>query len=138
MSVVEFSWLNAFVGGTFIGFAAVAMMVTIGKIAGISGIFSEILKQGSILSWQWAFIGGLLLSGFVVHWLYQPIPIEIESHTPMLILAGLMVGFGTRLGSGCTTGHGICGVSLFSPRSLTSTAVFTGVGILTVFLVSIF
>jgi len=132
MNVVEFSWPTALLGGALIGLAAVIMMATIGKIAGISGIFSSTLKPTSALPWQWAFISGLLVSGLLVHWLYRPIPLQIESHTLVLIVAGLLVGFGTRLGNGCTSGHGVCGVSRFSPRSLVATAVFVGVGILTV------
>lgn len=137
MSIVEFSWSTAFTGGMLIGFAAVVLMVTNGRIAGISGIVSNILSPASASPWQWAFVAGLLASGFLVHFLYAPIPIVIESNTPLLIVAGLLVGFGTRLGSGCTSGHGVCGIARLSPRGLVATAVFISMGILTVFLMSL-
>lgn len=136
MSIVEFSWTTALTGGLLIGLAAVTMMGTIGKIAGISGIFSSVLRPRSARSWQWAFVGGLFLSGLMIHWLYAPISIDLAANTPTLIIAGLLVGFGTRLGNGCTSGHGVCGISRFSPRSLTATAVFMGIGMLTVFVMS--
>lgn len=134
MSMVAVSWPAAITGGVLIGLAAITLMATIGKIAGISSIFASTLKPVSALPWQWAFIGGLLLSGLAVHWLYRPITVQIESHTAVLVIAGLLVGFGTRLGNGCTSGHGVCGVSRLSPRSLVATAVFIATGILTVFL----
>jgi uncharacterized membrane protein YedE/YeeE len=137
MSIVEFTWPTAFAGGLLIGFAAVVLMISSGRIAGISGIFSSILSPSSALPWQWTFIAGLLVSGSMVHFLYSPIAIAIEANTPMLIAAGLLVGFGTRLGSGCTSGHGVCGISRLSPRSLVATAVFIGMGMLTVFLMSL-
>ena len=137
MSIVEFSWPTALAGGALIGFAAVTLMATLGRIAGISGIFSGLLKPRSALPWQWAFIAGLLFSGLSVHWLYGPIVIEIETDTVVLALAGLLVGFGTRLGSGCTSGHGVCGISRLSRRSLVATGVFIGTGILTVLLMSL-
>ena len=115
-----------------IGLAAVFMMATIGRITGISNIFASTLTPKHSVSWQWAFIIGLLLSGLLVQLLYQPITIEIESNTPMLLIAGLLVGFGTRLGSGCTSGHGICGLSRFSLRSLVATLSFMAAGFVTV------
>jgi uncharacterized membrane protein YedE/YeeE len=137
MNIVEFTWSTAFAGGLLIGFAAVVLMVTNGKIAGVSGIASSILSPTSALPWQWAFIAGLLASGFMVHFLFSPISIEIEANTAMLIVAGLLVGFGTRLGNGCTSGHGVCGISRLSPRSLVATAVFISMGMLTVFMMSL-
>ena len=117
-----------------IGIAAVMMMATIGRIAGISSILSSTLKPASAVPWQWAFVGGLLLSGLLVHWLGQPIVVETTGGTLWLIVAGLLVGFGTRLGSGCTSGHGVCGISRFSPRSIAASATFIAVGMATVFL----
>ena len=138
MTIVEFSWIKGLIGGGLIGLAAVTMMATIGRIAGISGIFSATLKPTSTRPWQWAFISGLLVSGLIVHWLYNPIPLEIQTDIPVLILAGLLVGFGTRLGSGCTSGHGVCDISRLSPRSIVATGVFMGTGMLTVFLMRLF
>ena len=134
MTIVEFSWPAAVVGGVLIGFAAVIMMAAIGRIAGISSIFASTLKPASASLWQWAFILGLLISGLIVHWLYRPITLQIESNMVVLIVAGLLVGFGTRLGNGCTSGHGVCGIARFSPRSLVATATFISTGVLTVFI----
>jgi len=138
MSIVEFSWQPALIGGALIGLAAVIMMVSIGRIAGISSIFSNTLKPRSLAPWQMAFVGGLLLSGLLFHWLYQPIELDVQGSTPVLIVAGLLVGFGTRLGNGCTSGHGVCGISRLSPRSLVATASFISAGMLTVFFLHIF
>ena len=138
MNIVEFSPVVALIGGGAIGLSAVAMMLTLGRIAGISGIFASLLKPVSALAWQWAFIAGLFISGSAYHWLYRPISIEIESNTVVLIMAGLLVGFGTRLGSGCTSGHGVCGISRLSPRSIVATVVFIGTGMATVFVFRLF
>ena len=135
MNIVEFSWPIAIAGGALIGLAAVIMMATIGRITGISTIFASTLKPASASPWQWAFVLGLLFSGFIVHWLYHPITLQIESNPLMLIAAGLLVGFGARLGSGCTSGHGVCGIARLSPRSLVATVTFIGTGVLTVFIV---
>ncbi len=137
MDTVEFSWQTALAGGLLIGFAAVVLMLTIGKIAGISGIFANVLRPGSAHPWQWAFIVGLVISGLLAYILNWPIPIDIESNRAMLVVAGLLVGFGTQLGSGCTSGHGVCGVSRLSPRSLIATGVFIATGMLTVFAMSL-
>lgn len=138
MNIVEFSWQTGLIGGALIGLAAVTLMATIGRIAGISSIFSSLLKPASAQPWQWTFIAGLLFSGLFFHWLYRPITLQIESHTLILVIAGLLVGFGTRLGNGCTSGHGVCGIARLSPRSLVATVVFITVGMLTVFLLGLF
>ena len=138
MTIVEFFWPSALLGGALIGLAAVLMMITLGRIAGISSIFASTLKPSSAFSWQWAFIGGLLLSGLLVHWFYHPLPLDIESNTFWLVVAGLLVGFGSRLGSGCTSGHGVCGIARFSPRSLVATGVFISSGMLAVAVLSQF
>lgn len=132
MTIVDFSWPSAIAGGALIGLASVMMMATIGRITGISSIFASTLKPASTLPWQWAFVLGLLMSGLIVHWFYHPIKLQIESNMFVLIVAGLLVGFGTRLGNGCTSGHGVCGIARFSPRSLVATITFISIGILTV------
>lgn len=134
MKIAEFTWASALAGGVLIGAAALIMMVTIGRIAGISSIFSSLLKPQSSFRWQWAFIAGLFISGLAIHWLYKPVEMQVESRVPVLILAGLLVGFGARLGKGCTSGHGVCGISRNSPRSLTATALFMSMGMLVVFI----
>jgi uncharacterized membrane protein YedE/YeeE len=135
MSLAEFSLSAALTGGALIGFAAVLLMLSIGKIAGVSGIVAGLLKPQQAAAWQWAFGGGLILSGLLVRWLFGPFTIEIVASKPLLIVAGLLVGFGTRLGGGCTSGHGVCGVSRLAPRSLVATAVFMAAGIVTVYVI---
>jgi len=134
MNTVEFSWLTALIGGSIIGLAAVVMMASVGRVTGISGIFANILKPRTASLWQLAFILGLISSGIIMHQFVAPINLQIESSKTLLVVAGLLVGFGTRLGNGCTSGHGVCGLSLFSYRSLVATVTFIGCGMLTVFL----
>lgn len=127
-------WLST-VGGVMIGAAAVLLLWLNGKVAGISGIVGSTLTDFSTASrWRWFFLAGLILGGGVA--LYQVIGIEhivLRASTPTLLLAGLLVGFGTRLGSGCTSGHGVCGIGRLSRRSIIATATFMAVAIATVF-----
>jgi len=127
---------SALAGGVLIGLAAAIFVLLNGRIAGISGIIGGLLrpKQGD-LAWRSAFLIGLLAAP----WLYQtvaPLPeIRIDTGSGMLVIAGLLVGIGTRYGSGCTSGHGVCGISRLSPRSLVATAAFMLTGFVTVFIV---
>ena len=122
------------VGGLMLGVATVILLLGIGRIAGISGIFSSLLKPKSVEMWQILFILGLVISP-VLYRLARPLPnVEISTSLPLLIAAGLLVGFGTRLGSGCTSGHGICGNARLSPRSLAATVTFMLLGIVTVYI----
>ncbi|HYD61618.1 MAG TPA: YeeE/YedE family protein [Noviherbaspirillum sp.] len=123
-------------GGVLIGMAAAMLILFNGRIAGISGILGNLIrpKRGDT-GWQAAFILGLILAPFAFR-LVAPLPsVRIDTSAGMLVLAGLLVGIGTRYGSGCTSGHGICGLSRFSPRSMVATAVFMGAGFATVFIV---
>ncbi len=122
------------VGGLMLGVATVILLLGIGRIAGISGIFSSLLKPKRVEMWQILFILGLVISP-VLYRLGRPLPnVEISTSLPLLIVAGLLVGFGTRLGSGCTSGHGICGNARLSPRSLAATVTFMLLGIVTVYI----
>ncbi len=122
------------VGGVLLGVATVILLLGIGRIAGISGIFSSLLKPKRVEMWQVLFILGLIVSP-LFYKLVKPLPeVEISSSLPLLIAAGLLVGFGTRLGSGCTSGHGICGNARLSPRSMVATATFMFFGIVTVYI----
>ncbi|MGG1355614.1 YeeE/YedE family protein [Psychrobacter pacificensis] len=122
------------VGGLMLGVATVILLLGIGRIAGISGIFSSLLKPKRVEMWQILFILGLVISP-VLYRLARPLPnVEISTSLPLLIVAGLLVGFGTRLGSGCTSGHGICGNARLSPRSLAATVTFMLLGIVTVYI----
>ncbi|MGP4905059.1 YeeE/YedE family protein [Psychrobacter faecalis] len=121
------------VGGLLLGTSTVILLLGIGRIAGISGIVSSVLKPKNIEMWQVLFIAGLIISP-LLYSLARPLPdIEITMSLPLLIGAGLLVGFGTRLGSGCTSGHGICGNARLSPRSMAATVTFMLFGALTVY-----
>jgi uncharacterized membrane protein YedE/YeeE len=125
-------------GGVLIGVAAAIMVVLLGRIAGISGIVGGLLQAGtwrSTAQWGWraAFVAGLLAAPLVWQ-LWAPLPeVSMPSNPLLIITAGLLVGFGTRLGSGCTSGHGVCGLSRLSLRSLAATLVFMATGAVTVF-----
>jgi hypothetical protein len=125
-------------GGLLIGLSASAMLLLDGKIAGISGILAGVLKpvRGDTL-WRICFLAGLLAGGMLLR-IFLPTAFDfgIIRPLPMLIIAGLLVGFGTRLGSGCTSGHGVCGISRLSPRSLVATGTFIIAGALVVYLVN--
>lgn len=125
---------HAAAGGVVIGLAVAVLLLFNGRIAGISGIVGGLLRmpKGDI-GWRVAFIAGLVLS--VAIWkLFWILPeIKIEASYGMLALAGLLVGYGTRLGSGCTSGHGVCGLSRRSPRSIAATVVFMTMGFATVY-----
>ena len=122
------------VGGLMRGVATAILLLGVGRIAGISGIFSSLLKPKRVEMWQVLFIAGLIVSPLLYR-LVKPLPaIEVSASIPLLIAAGLLVGFGTRLGSGCTSGHGICGNARLSPRSMAATVTFMLFGILTVYI----
>ncbi|SDK25861.1 YeeE/YedE family protein [Microbulbifer yueqingensis] len=131
-----FTPLTALAGGALIGLASALLLVLNGRIAGISGILGGILahKPGET-AWRLAFALGLLAVPGLWLLFSQLPPIEIKAGYPVLIAAGLLVGIGTRYGSGCTSGHGVCGLSRLSPRSLAATLSFMGAGFATVFVV---
>ena len=133
---VEFTPISALIGGLLIGVATAALILMNGRIAGISGILGSLLtpKKGDI-AWRIAFLSGLILSS-IVYVIIQPLPeVTIKANHLTIVIAGLLVGYGTRLGSGCTSGHGICGVSRLSVRSITATSTFIVAGMITVFIV---
>ncbi|WP_445407507.1 YeeE/YedE family protein [Acinetobacter seifertii] len=126
----------AFLGGLLLGIATVGYLYVNGRIAGISGLLAQVINPSKDIfkgSAFW-FIAGLIITPFIYGYFFQP-EIEIKANTFALILAGVLVGFGTRLGSGCTSGHGICGMSRLSKRSMIATAVFMFAGMLTVYIV---
>jgi uncharacterized membrane protein YedE/YeeE len=131
--MANFTPLSAAIGGALIGLASALLMLLIGRIAGISGIFGETLTGGD-KQWRLAFIAGLLLapiiSGLVGHPLAAP---AMPDSWAVIVIAGLLVGFGSRLGGGCTSGHGICGIAGLSRRSLTATVIFMVTAIAVVF-----
>jgi uncharacterized protein len=134
----NFTPLASLIGGLLIGSAASAMLWLDGKIAGISGILGGLLQpvRGDAL-WRACFVVGLFAAGLIMRILNPAAyAFTISRSTGAIIVAGLLVGFGTRLGSGCTSGHGVCGVSRISARSLLATATFLVTGAATVFLIN--
>ena len=131
-----FSPGSALAGGVFIGIAAAMFVLLNGRIAGISGILGGLLQpvRGDA-AWRLAFILGLVAAP-AAYLLAGPLPkAQIDAGWGALVVAGLLVGVGTRYGSGCTSGHSVCGLSRLSPRSLAATVAFMGAGFLTVFVV---
>jgi len=134
--VEGFTPVSGLVGGILIGLAVALMLLLNGRLAGISGIVDGLLapKPGDT-GWRVAFVAGLMLGALAyVVAAGGPATVDVLVSPPVLVLGGLLVGFGTRMGSGCTSGHGLCGLALFSRRSAVATAVFFGVAMLTVFL----
>lgn len=134
--MTNFTPLPALLGGILIGLSASLLLLSHGKIAGISGILGGLLSPGTEdRGYRLWFLAGLLAAGALLAVFY---PAAFPSSGPsaplwLVAVAGLLVGYGTRLGSGCTSGHGVCGISRLSPRSLTATATFMGTGALAVF-----
>lgn len=131
--MISFTPVQSLIGGLLIGFSTLLMIRYLGKITGISGIVGQLWSAtAEDRAWRLAFVAGLVLSP-LVYALVLPLPaVEIQASTPWLIVAGLLVGFGSRLGSGCTSGHGVCGLSRLSPRSLVATITFMLVAMLVV------
>jgi hypothetical protein len=136
MALPDFATIeNAALGGALIGAAAAGLLVIVGHIAGISGILGEAIRLRRGL-WRWAFLGGLLASSFAAPFVgIGPVTPTHQAGLIVLGAAGLLVGLGTRLSNGCTSGHGVCGLSNLSPRSLLATLIFMAVAAGTVFLV---
>lgn len=126
----------ALAGGVLLGLASSLFILLNGRVLGISGIVGGLLRprRGDI-GWRVAFVLGLLVAPSV-YWVFVgPTRPRIDAGWGMVVLAGLLVGLGTRYGSGCTSGHGVCGLSRMSPRSLVATMAFMGAGFVTVFLI---
>jgi len=124
------------IGGLIIGLATVLFLMFNGRIAGISGIVGGLLNpKRDDISWRIAFIAGLVLSPLVFGLVFPMPKVQIDASYPLLVLAGLLVGIGTRYGSGCTSGHGVCGLSRRSPRSMVATLAFMLAGFVTVYII---
>ncbi len=130
----DFSPIGGFVGGLLIGLAVALVLLLNGRVAGISGIVGGLLtlRTGDTI-WRAAFVAGLVL-GALGYLSAANVPVTVLAPLPAILAGGLLVGFGTRLGSGCTSGHGLCGMARLSRRSVVATATFFGVAMLTVFL----
>jgi len=136
MNVPISDLLAALAGGLLIGVATAFMMIFSGRIAGISGIVGGLIPpRPQDVDWRIAFLMGLVGGGALLRIFYpEAFPEALTTPTPTLVAAGLLVGYGTRLGNGCTSGHGVCGIGRMSRRSLVATAVFLSTGMLTVFI----
>ncbi len=132
--MTSFTPLAGLAGGVLIGLSASLLMLFDGRIAGISGILGELLalRHGEI-GWRLAFIAGLVAAPLLYRAFGGALPFTITPAGPLLITGGLLVGIGTRMGSGCTSGHGVCGLARLSKRSLAATLTFMTAGIATVF-----
>jgi len=127
---------SAAIGGVVIGFAAALLVLVNGRVAGISGIVGAMLSpRAGEFAWRLAFVAGLLVAPLAYAAVAALPTITIEAGYPILIAAGLLVGIGTRFAGGCTSGHGVCGLSRLSPRSLVATLSFMAAGFITVFVV---
>jgi uncharacterized membrane protein YedE/YeeE len=125
--MANFTPVSAAIGGALIGFSAVLLMLFTGRIAGISGIFDGLInQQTSDRAWRAAFVAGLIAAPVTAMLVGYTVPMpQLPGSFITIVVGGLLVGFGARLGSGCTSGHGICGIARLSPRSIAATSVFT-------------
>jgi uncharacterized membrane protein YedE/YeeE len=131
----NFTPYSAFFGGSLIGLSAALLMYFNGRIAGISGIISSAFDmKNSDNHWRLFFLGGLILAAVIVNLFAASAPVTYSRSTWLLIISGVFVGYGTRLGSGCTSGHAVCGMARLSIRSITATLIFMSIAILTVFI----
>lgn len=129
-------WISSLIGGVMIGLSAVWLMAALGRIAGISGIASGLLTGASDRDWRIAFLIGVVAAPWLLALLRGESAIGAPVVSwPWMVTAGLLVGFGTRLGGGCTSGHGVCGVARLSRRSLLATALFVASAMATVFVI---
>jgi uncharacterized membrane protein YedE/YeeE len=132
---MNFTETSPIIGGLLIGLSASILMITNGKICGLSGIFSSLIFQFRE-SWRWVFIAGFLFGSLLIR-LFVPSLAQTYAYSissMLTVIAGFLVGFGTKMGGGCTSGHGICGVSRLSKRSIIATLIFMGCAMLTVWL----
>jgi uncharacterized protein len=127
---------SALAGGILIGLAAAWLILQDGRVLGASGLLGGLIPPRSG-DWRWRALAllGLIVSPLVARFLFAPAAPVIEANAATLIVGGLLVGFGTRLANGCTSGHGVCGLARLSPRSLAATATFMAAGFMTVFLI---
>jgi uncharacterized protein len=127
-------WGLSLLGGALIGTSASLVLLTHGRVAGISGIFAKTLRDPKG-RFEVPFLFGLVIAGLVIRFVFPSAFEAAGARYDVLMLSGLLVGFGTQLGSGCTSGHGVCGISRLSPRSIAATMTFMGLGMATVFVV---
>jgi hypothetical protein len=129
MNVVNFTPIAALIGGALIGLSAAGMWWLLGRLAGVSTIFAGALDRSQGGAWRFAFLAGLVLAGLAAQWLIgDALPFQLDAGYGQAALAGLLVGIGTQLGGGCTSGHGVCGIGRLSVRSVIATLTFMASG----------
>ena len=132
--MTDFTPFTAMIGGGLIGLAAFVLLIFNGRIAGISGIVNNLIFSNERYRWQFLFVIGLIISPIISTSLGFQLPSTISAPWYVIIIAGFAVGFGAKLGSGCTSGHGICGIGRLSLRSVIATCLFMLSGIITVYI----
>jgi len=135
MESLTLDW--ALLGGVLIGTAATLLLAFNGRIAGISGLVAGVVAQPSReIVWRWLFLLGLPLGAGIYEWWLAPVPTPASPFVPLaMVIGGLLVGFGTQLGNGCTSGHGVCGLGRLSLRSLVAIITFLATGMITVYII---
>ena len=132
--MTDFTPLTGFLGGSIVGLSALVLLLFKGKVAGISGILNGLFDRDlNELPWRFVFLVGIVLGPLLANFLDFHLPSKIELSWSVILIGGALVGFGTNMAGGCTSGHGICGVGRFSSRSIWATLVFMGIAMLTVF-----
>ena len=137
MNIINFTPVSAFVGGSLIGFAAFLFFVFNGRIAGVSSIASDSIIKNENRFDNILFLSGLIIGPVIYSLSGKDIESVLTNSFPLLIAGGLLVGFGTKIGNGCTSGHGVCGISRFSIRSIVATITFITTGVITVLIFGI-
>ena len=137
MNIINFTPVSAFVGGSLIGFAAFLFFVFNGRVAGVSSIASDSIIKNENRFDNILFLSGLIIGPVIYSLSVKSIESVLTNSFPLLIAGGLLVGFGTKLGNGCTSGHGVCGISRFSIRSIVATIAFITTGVITVLIFGI-
>ncbi len=137
MNIINFTPVSAFVGGSLIGFAAFLFFAFNGRIAGISSISSGLINKNENRIDNILFLLGLIIGPIIFSFTGNKIVSILTNSMPLLIIGGLLVGVGTKIGNGCTSGHGVCGISRFSLRSIIATITFIVTGVITVFIFGI-
>ena len=132
----HFTPVSALAGGLLIGLSAAWLILVDGRVLGAAGVLGGLLPpRAGDWAWRVALIAGLIAAPALAQLFLRTTPPQIDADVATLIVGGLLVGFGTRLGAGCTSGHGVCGVARLSPRSVAATAAFMAAGFVTVFIV---
>lgn len=133
--MAEVDWVAALIGGMLIGLSATILLAFDGRIAGISGMVNGAIRFKSEENWRWLFIAGMLGGGLIYEYIFASEPTPVSFFAPVaMIVGGFLVGVGTRMGNGCTSGHGVCGLGRLSFRSLVAVITFMITAIITVFI----